>query len=272
MKNTKPEKNKKTKAHFKHSTRRKTQKDVSKVELDSLFAEGQSAVFEYVRAAPEKIEYIVSKDSEYNDVESFLLDCGLKTIKHHHFDEWCDASEQGTIPRAPIFAKLRLKLLSENEYFENPKLEKQQLILALDHLQDPHNLGAIARSAAFFGVKTIFIPKARQVAYTRASVATSQGAFAYINIVHVVNLNRTLKKLKSSDYWVLGADMDGEPIGGLAGFYEKVVLVLGNEQKGLSRLVRENCDRTVKVDRKFGKLESLNVSVAAGILLHHLAK
>jgi len=66
--------------------------------------------------------------------------------------------------------------------------------------------------------------------------------------------------------------MDGEPIGGLAGFYEKVVLVLGNEQKGLSRLVRENCDRTVKVDRKFGKLESLNVSVAAGILLHHLAK
>jgi 23S rRNA (guanosine2251-2'-O)-methyltransferase len=162
--------------------------------------------------------------------------------------------------------------MSEDEFFNSTDFQNESLIVALDHVQDPHNLGAIARSASFFGVKTLLIPKARQVSLTKASVATSQGAFAYLNVVQVSNLTRAIKKLKDEQFWALGADMNGESVEEVVGFYEKTVLILGNEAKGLSRLVKENCDRVVSIGREIGELESLNVSVAAGILIYRLSK
>ncbi|NRA43378.1 MAG: RNA methyltransferase [Oligoflexales bacterium] len=141
------------------------------------------------------------------------------------------------------------------------------LILALDHITDPRNLGALARSCAFFGVEEILIPKNRQVNLTDASVATSQGAFALTNIVIVTNLVRILESLKSEGYWVIGCEKGGKTIESVQSKYEKVVLVLGSEDKGLSPLVRKTCDLFVGIEGSERCLDSLNVSVAGGILL-----
>lgn len=241
-------------------------------EDEELFAEGMSAVTEYLKAAPKKIVYVVSKSSDYDKTERLLETLGLTDVKHHLHDEWFDTDQHMKTPRAPVFAKLNLTPLSEDEFFDHHIENAGSLIVALDHVQDPHNFGAIARSAAYFGVNTLLIPKARQVAFTRASVATSQGAFAYLNVVQVANLKRAIGKLKDEQYWALGADMDGEPVETLKGFYDKTVLVMGNEGKGLSRLISDNCDRIISITREKGELESLNVSVAAGILIQHLAK
>lgn len=219
--------------------------------------------------------FVVSKSSEYDHIEN-KLKAVEKVIgdrpDHFLFDEWYNSKLHVQIPTSAVFAKVDVKISSEDEFFGSFEFLEgnQSLVLVLDHLQDPRNFGAIARSAAFLGVKTIIFPKARQVSLSMASVATSQGAFAYLNLVQVANLSRVIKKLKEADYWVLGADMEGESVESVRGFYQKSVLILGNEGKGLSRLIKEQCDRIVSIPGEAGGLESLNVSVAAGLLIYRL--
>ena len=124
------------------------------------------------------------------------------------------------------------------------------------------------RTAAFFGVKHVIAPSKRQVLLTQASVATAQGAFAVTDLVCVTNLVRSLRELQQKGYWVLGADMDGEAFQGVIGEYQKQIIVLGNEESGMSRLVSDACDRTISIESGSNNLESLNVSVAAGILIN----
>jgi 23S rRNA (guanosine2251-2'-O)-methyltransferase len=166
-----------------------------------------------------------------------------------------------------VFAKVVLSAVPAADWVGRIAKNPQSFILALDHVQDPRNLGAILRSAAFFGVRSILVPERRQVLLTQASVATAQGGFALCDLVCTVNLARTLRDLKDHGYWILGATMDGETIDRVAGQYEKTVLVLGAEDTGLSRGIEDTCDRKVAI-RGAGQLDSLNVSVAAGILLN----
>jgi 23S rRNA (guanosine2251-2'-O)-methyltransferase len=166
-----------------------------------------------------------------------------------------------------VVAKVVLSAIPVADWMGRLGKTPASLILALDHVQDPRNLGAILRSAAFFGVRNVLVPERRQVLLTQASVATAQGGFALCDLVCTVNLGRTLRDLKDKGFWILGATMDGEAIPQVAGHYEKVVLVLGAEETGLSRSVEELCDRKVAIQGA-GELDSLNVSVAAGILLN----
>lgn len=147
-------------------------------------------------------------------------------------------------------------------------MAQENVIIALDHITDPRNLGAIARSAAFFGVREVVVPERRQVLLTRASVATAQGAFALVDLVTIVNLSRTLDQLKEAGYWVIGADMAGDPLKQVAAKFEKVVIVMGAEDKGISREVQKRCDVMASIAGHPERLESLNVSVATGIFLH----
>lgn len=148
-----------------------------------------------------------------------------------------------------------------------------QLLVMLDHLQDPRNMGAIVRSGAFFGVPFIFLPQNRQAGIGDAMVRCSRGGLGYVRLVQVVNLERTLVALQSMGYWVVGADMMGEDVSEVQGVYDKLVLVLGSEGRGVSRLLRQRCDRMVRISG-IGQKEgaSLNVSVAAGILMRDLGK
>jgi 23S rRNA (guanosine2251-2'-O)-methyltransferase len=147
---------------------------------------------------------------------------------------------------------------------------KKSTVLVLDHISDPRNLGAIVRTAAFFGVRWIIVPERRQVLLTQTAVNTAQGGFSLTSIVVVVNVSRTLERLKELDYWVLGTTMDGQPVDSFRGKFERQVIVLGSEDKGISPVALTKCDVKMSIPGAPKSLDSLNVSVAAGIILQRL--
>lgn len=153
------------------------------------------------------------------------------------------------------------------DYYKYEDIEGN-FIIVLDHLEDPHNFGAIIRSAVGAGVKTIIIPKDRCVKVTDTVVKTSAGMINHIKIVMVNNIVETLKKLQKEGFFVYSADMYGENYKKVS-YNDKKVLVIGNEGKGISRLVKEKCDLLVKIPID-DKCESLNASVAAGILMYEM--
>jgi 23S rRNA (guanosine2251-2'-O)-methyltransferase len=140
------------------------------------------------------------------------------------------------------------------------------LLLALDGIEDPHNLGAIVRSADGAGVHGIILPAHRSATVTPAVARVSAGAVEHVPIAQVVNLPRTLEALKSRGLWVYGLDVTGDTVFDAADYDRPVVIVAGAEGKGLSRLVRERCDVRVIIPLA-GQVESLNVSVATSLAL-----
>jgi 23S rRNA (guanosine2251-2'-O)-methyltransferase len=142
-------------------------------------------------------------------------------------------------------------------------------LVILDGITDPHNLGAIIRSAECAGAHGVIIPERRSVGLTPAAVKASAGAVEHIPVAREVNLSRVLDRLKAENVWIFGADAEGED-------YRKVdfsgpaALVIGSEGDGMSRLVARGCDRIVSLPIR-GKIDSLNASVAAGILLYAIA-
>ena len=152
------------------------------------------------------------------------------------------------------------------------RAEKQQnpLLVALDQVQDPRNLGAIMRSAHVFGASGLLIPKNRSARVTEATVRTSAGASELVATVLITNLVRTLDELRDRDYRVFGTSLDGNTSLRDLSWQGKTVLVLGNEGRGLRRLTREHCDVlfTIPMANEF---DSLNVSAAASIALYEAA-
>ncbi len=147
---------------------------------------------------------------------------------------------------------------------------EKALVVLLDGVTDPQNYGAILRSADQFGADLVVLPARRSASDTPAVYAASAGAAAWVPHAIVPNLARALEQLKQAGFWVYGADMNGvkAPQAGMTG---KVALVLGAEGKGLSRLVRELCDVIVSIPTR-GRLDSLNVSVAAGVLMYEVRR
>ena len=147
---------------------------------------------------------------------------------------------------------------------------KPPFIIICDEIQDPHNLGAIIRTAEAAGADGIIIPKRRSAAVNSTVFKTSAGAVAWIKIARVSNLADTIKQLKKQNIWVYGAEADGTPVqkSDLSG---AVALVIGSEGFGLGRLVRENCDMILSLPM-YGKVNSLNASVSAGILMYEAVK
>ena len=143
-------------------------------------------------------------------------------------------------------------------------------ILLLDHILDPHNFGAIIRTAVAAGIKTIIIPNDRQVLVNSTVVKTSVGAVFDIDIVLVTNLNNTIKILKDNGFWIYGTVMSGEDYREVD-YNGKVCLIIGNEEKGMSKLVKESCDFLITIPIS-PKIDSLNASVAAGILIYEVVR
>lgn len=144
------------------------------------------------------------------------------------------------------------------------------LVVLLDGVTDPQNYGAVLRSADQFSADLVVIPARRSASDTPAVSAASAGAVAWVPHAVVPNLTRALEMLKAKDFWIYGADMNGTPAPE-AKLTGRVALVLGSEGKGLSRLVKENCDVVVSIPTT-GKLDSLNVSVSAGILMYEIRR
>ncbi len=140
------------------------------------------------------------------------------------------------------------------------------LVLILDGITDPHNLGAILRSADQFGADLVLIPERRSVQANETVVKVSSGAAQYVPLSVVTNLNREIKTLKDNGFWIYGADMNGS-----SSYSEKwakrTAIIMGSEGNGMSQLVKRNCDYIISIPMR-GHIDSLNVSVAAGILMY----
>ena len=185
-------------------------------------------------------------------------------VKNYELDKKVEGLHQGIVMEIDD-----VKTYSYDEIIPNVKKENPVIVM-LDHLEDPHNFGAIIRTSEALGVDAIIIPTDRSVKVNSTVVKTSVGAIEYIPIIRVVNLNDTIRKLKDDGYWIIATDMDGEDYSKID-YNMPVCIVIGNEGKGISRMVSENSDIIASIPMK-GKINSLNASVSCAIVLSHIMK
>src|SRR5690625_4629797 len=150
-------------------------------------------------------------------------------------------------------------------------MSQDPFILILDQIEDPHNLGAIIRTAECAGVHGIIIPKRRSAHVNQTVYSASAGAAEHMLVADVVNITNTIRELKEKGLWIYGADVEGEQYHFNTSLKGPVALVIGNEGRGISRLVKENCDVLVKIPM-YGKISSLNASTSAAILIYEVVR
>lgn len=187
--------------------------------------------------------------------------CSENKIKYefadnHFLNKMCEYNHQGVVIDA-----------FDYDYYNINDIDGD-FVLILDHLEDPHNFGAIIRTCAAVGIKSIIIPKDRSVGVTDVVVKTSVGTINYVKIIMVNNLVATMKKLKKDGFFIYAASMEGQDFRKID-YSTKRALVIGNEGSGVSRLVKEESDVLVSIPMN-KNVESLNASVAASILIYHM--
>ena len=178
-----------------------------------------------------------------------------------------DVAHQGVIAVIASFSYIALDdLLDRCHQSRQPRL-----VLAADHITDEGNLGALVRTAAFFGIQGLVLPRDRSAGVTGKILKRSSGAFLHLPVARVVNLGRALDRFKKAGFWVIGAAEGGKT--SIYGFDwdRDVILVLGSENKGISRFVKSQCDESVCIP-SWGHVPSLNVSVAGGIILSEIVR
>ncbi|HUC91423.1 MAG TPA: 23S rRNA (guanosine(2251)-2'-O)-methyltransferase RlmB [Paenibacillus sp.] len=148
---------------------------------------------------------------------------------------------------------------------------EEPFLLLLDEIEDPHNLGSILRTAECTGVHGVIIPKRRSAGLTAAVSKTSAGAVEYVPVARVTNLAQTIDRLKERGIWIAGTDVNDADEVYRANFNMPLAVVIGNEGKGIGRLIREKCDFLVRLPMA-GRLNSLNASVAAGVLMYEVVR
>lgn len=200
-----------------------------------------------------KIEkaYVV-KNFKDKDILS-KIDAPIVYVDKQKLDSMVDGLHQGIV--------LKIK---DYDFYDIQDLT-DDVIVILDHLEDPHNLGAIIRTCEAAGIKDIVIPKDRSVSINSTVMKTSAGCLDRVKIASVTNLVNTINYLKEKGYWVIGTDMIGTDYKDLD-YKGKIVIIIGNEGKGMSRLVKESCDFIASIPMH-GEVNSLNASVAAAIIL-----
>lgn len=144
-------------------------------------------------------------------------------------------------------------------------------LLILDEIEDPHNLGSILRSADSTGVHGVIIPKRRSVGLTATVSKTSAGAVEYVPVARVTNIAQTIDTLKEEGVWVAGADVEATQLAYEADFKMPLAIVIGNENRGIGRLIKEKCDFLVKLPM-LGRINSLNASVAASVFMYEVVR
>lgn len=203
------------------------------------------------------------KDNEILD-QLFKRNIRVNFVDNIVLDSKVDGLHQGIILDIDEFKTYEL-----NEFLDNLKTNNNyHTLVMLDHLEDPHNFGAIIRTSEALGVEGIIIPNDRSVSITSTVVKTSAGAIENIKIIKVPNLTATISKLKEKNYWIVGTDMKGQNYREID-YNMNVCLVIGNEGKGMSKIVRDNCDFIASIPMT-GKINSLNASVSCGIILSQI--
>jgi 23S rRNA (guanosine2251-2'-O)-methyltransferase len=230
---------------------------------------GLHAVEAALQRAPERIRVLYAQKGRDRDGrrDALIERARAEGIRVEFVDRtWLDRRADGA--HQGVFAQSHELSLTDEKAFEAlwPDLPEPRLILALDGIQDPRNLGACLRSAGASGVQAVLLPKRNSAPVNAAALKTAAGVAESLLIVSVSNLARRLDWLKAQGAWVIGAAGEAEAAHYEADFTLNTVIVMGGEEKGLRRLTRERCDQLVRIPMAPG-VESLNVSVAAGVLL-----
>lgn len=212
-----------------------------------------------------KVEKIVLQEG-FDDKEiNSLIEKGnfrVEVKQKRDIDRLAEGVHQGIILYIPDY-----KYKTLNEVLEN----EPQFLVLLDHLEDPHNLGAIIRTSEAAGVDAIVMPKDRQVMINSTVMKTSVGTLDNMDIVAVTNLVQTIEELKKHGYWVVGTALENSVDYRDIDYSGKIALVIGNEGSGISRLVAKSCDFIAKIPM-YGTTNSLNASVAAGIMIYEVVR
>jgi 23S rRNA (guanosine2251-2'-O)-methyltransferase len=235
---------------------------------------GRKPVLEAIRSGQRAISRVYllqgSRDSVLDQVEMHAkarsIPISLET--RHRMDTMADQeNHQGVIAVVEDFKYADLQDVLDTARDKNQPV----FVLLLDEIEDPHNLGAIIRSADAAGVHGVVIPKNRAAEVNATVLKSSAGASEHVTTVRVANINDTIKKLKEAGVWVIGTDVEATKYFYEYDYRQPVAIVIGNEGRGLRRLVKENCDELVKIPMA-GKMSSLNASVASALLLFEVTR
>lgn len=232
---------------------------------------GRNAVLEALRAGKPIDKIFILDGCQDGPIRTIVreakkTDAVLNFVEKERLDQLTNEHHQGVVAMAAAYEYAQLQDLFRKAEEKN----EDPFFILLDGIEDPHNLGAILRTANLAGAHGVIIPKRRAVGLTPTVAKTSAGAINYTPVVKVTNLSKTMEELKERGLWFVCADMDGEimyrqnltgPIG----------LVIGNEGSGVSRLVKERCDYTASIPMN-GDIDSLNASVAAGVLAYEIVR
>lgn len=232
---------------------------------------GRNAVAELLRAGRPVDSLLVAKGERTGSVAALLARCRdrgipIKEVDSRKLDSLCGPHHQGVAALAACKAYATLDALFDAA----EKNGEPPFFIVCDELEDPHNLGAVLRTAEAVGAHGVIIPKRRSAGLTTAVYKASAGAAEYVPVVRVANITETLRELKKRGVWIYGLDMDGESWC-RADLKGAIALVVGSEGRGMSRLVREQCDFILSLPMR-GQVNSLNASVACGIVLYEAAR
>lgn len=234
--------------------------------------EGRNAVLEAFRSGKTVDKLFVQEHCEDGPVRTILReakkqDTMVKFVKKERLDQLSETGKhQGVIAMAAAYAYAEVEdiLAAARKKGEPP------FVFLLDNVEDPHNLGAIIRTANLAGAHGVIIPKNRAAGLTATVARTSAGALNYTPVAKVTNMARTIEMLKKEGLWFVCADMDGTVMYDLD-LKGPIGLVIGNEGEGVSKLVKEKCDFIASIPMK-GNIDSLNASVAAGVLAYEIVR
>jgi 23S rRNA (guanosine2251-2'-O)-methyltransferase len=234
--------------------------------------DGRNAVLEAFRSGKTIDKLFVLDGCQDGPVRTIIreakkTDTIINFVDKERLDRLSDSGHhQGVVAQAAAYEYAEVEDILENarQRGEDP------FIFILDEIEDPHNLGAIIRTANLAGAHGVIIPKRRAVGLTATVAKTSAGAINYTPVAKVTNIGRTIDELKKSGMWFVCADMGGDTMYNL-NLKGSIGLVIGNEGSGVSRLVKEKCDYIASIPMK-GDIDSLNASVAAGVLAYEIVR
>ena len=242
------------------------------IKVENLMVEGRNAVIEAFRSGKPVDKLFVLDGCQDGPVRTIIReakkhDTIINFVTKERLDQISETKKhQGVIAYAAAYEYSEVEDMLE---LAKKKGEDPFLIL-LDNIEDPHNLGAIIRTANLAGAHGVVIPKRRAVGLTATVAKTSAGAINYTPVAKVTNLTATIKELKEKGLWFVFADMGGTQMYDLD-LKGPIGLVIGSEGEGVSKLVKENCDFIASIPMK-GDIDSLNASVAAGVLAYEIVR
>ncbi len=235
--------------------------------------EGRNAVLELLESGKDINKIFVEKGEKHGSINKILAKAKERKViivekDKKQMKEMAQVENyQGVIAIVPPFEYCEIEDILEEAKNRN----EEPFILILDGIEDPHNLGAIIRTAETAGVHGIVIPKRRAASVNSTVNKVSAGATEHMKIARVNNITETIKFLKKNDVWICGTDMNTKQYYYQENYKIPIAIVIGSEGFGISRLVKENCDFMVKIPMK-GKITSLNASVSAGIIIYEAVK